>query len=290
MEVEGYLPVRGGKVWYKVVGRGDKTPVVLLHGGPGYTSYYLKPLLKLSDERPVIIFDQLGCGRSGRITDTSLMTIDNYVEEVHQLVQALGLKNYYLLGHSWGTMLGVDYYLKYPEGIHALILGSPCLSAARWVSDADTLLARLPDSTERILRNSIKGIPQDSTVLKDAIEIFFNHFYNRKLPLSADLDSTNAGVGLTVYEYMWGKSEFYATGTLKNYDRTPDLKKIKVPTLYTTGEFDAATPATVKYYQSLTPYAKFVIIKNAGHYTMQDNEMENVMVIRNFLHEQDDKH
>src|ERR1043165_2092344 len=70
---EGYIPVTGGKVWYRIVGEGDKTPILCLHGGPGVPSYYLKPLAALSSDRPVIFYDQLGCGHSDRITDTSLM-------------------------------------------------------------------------------------------------------------------------------------------------------------------------------------------------------------------------
>ena len=76
---EGYIDVNGGKVWYRVVGEGHKTPILLLHGGPGGTSYILNPLSVLGKDRPVIFYDQLGSGRSDRITDTILMTIDNYV-------------------------------------------------------------------------------------------------------------------------------------------------------------------------------------------------------------------
>ena len=286
---EGYLNVTGGKIWYNVVGNGDKTPLVLLHGGPAYTSYYLNPLKALADERPVIFYDQLGCGRSDRITDTSLMTREHYVEELHELLEALHIKKYFLLGHSWGSMLAVDFYLKYPGGIQAMILGSPCLDAKQWMKDADTLIASLPDSVLNILRNNINGVQQDSAVFDNAVNIYFDHFYNRKHPLSADIDSTNANVGENVYEYMWGKSEFFATGTLKTFDRTPDLHEIKVPTLYTTGEFDAARPATIQAQQRLTPGAKFVIIKNAGHYTMQDNAADNLNAIRTFLHEVESK-
>ncbi|MBC7383624.1 MAG: alpha/beta fold hydrolase, partial [Bacteroidia bacterium] len=122
---EGYIDVKGGKLWYRIVGSGNKTPLLLLHGGPGSSSYYLNPLKELAVDRPVIFFDQLGCGRSSRITDTSLMTLDNYVDEVAQLKKALGITDYFLYGHSWGTMLGIDYYLKHPEGIKAIVFGSP---------------------------------------------------------------------------------------------------------------------------------------------------------------------
>ena len=177
---EGYLDVKGGKIWYSVAGGGDETPLVLLHGGPGAASAYLTPLLPLAEDRPVIRFDQLGCGNSDRITDTTLMTVDNYVEQVRALLEKLNVKEYYLYGHSWGTMLGMDYYLKYPAGIRKLILASPCISARRWVADADTLIASLDDSTELVLRNSMKNVSQDAGRLKRAIGEYGARFYNRK--------------------------------------------------------------------------------------------------------------
>ncbi len=284
---EGFVNVKGGKIWYTVIGKGDKTPVLMLHCGPGYPSYYFNPLRDLSNERPVITFDQLGCGRSDRISDTTLMTIENYVEQVKQLLHALQVEEFYLYGHSWGTMLGTDYYLKYPEGIKGLILASPCLSSDRWVHDADTLILTLPDSVQMILRNNIAGIAQDSLKLSAAIGHYFANFYTRKQPRSADLDSAESQMGFNVYRYMWGTSEFFVTGTLKNYDRTGDLNKIKIPTLLLTGEFDAARPSTVKYYQSLTPNSRFKVINNAGHMTMHDNPAEDLKAINDFLSELD---
>lgn len=285
---DGFLDVRGGKIWYQVTGKGNKTPVVMLHGGPGYPSYYLKPLLDLGNERPVIIFDQLGCGRSDRISDTTLMTIDHHVDQLHQLLNALNINEFYLYGHSWGTMLGMDYYLKYPEGIKGLIFSSPCLSAERWMRDADTLISTLPDSIKVILRNDIAGVSQDSTKLNQAIDVYYDNFYSRKQPASADLDSASDQMGLNVYQYMWGSSEFFATGTLKNYDRTKDLKRIDVPTLYLAGEFDEARPATVKYYQSITPNSKMKVIPNSGHLTMQDNLTDDIKTLSDFLLKLDD--
>lgn len=279
---EGFVNVRGGKIWYRVVGEGDKIPILLLHGGPGSASYYLNPLRPLSNDRSVITFDQLGCGRSDGITDTSLMTMDNYVEQIKQLLTTLEVKDVYLYGHSWGTMLGTDYYLKYPEGVHALILASPLLSTNLWVKDADTLISMLPDTIQFVLNESKKSSPQDSSKLAKAIEYYVKNYYARK-PSISYRDSTGSKAGENVYRYMWGNSEFHATGTLKNYDRTSDLKKIRVPTLYITGEFDAARPATVKYYQTLTPNSKFEIIKGAGHDTMNDNPDADIKVISSFL-------
>lgn len=284
---EGFVKVKGGKIWYRVVGKGDKTPILMLHGGPGGQSYYLNPLRPLSKDRPVITFDQLGCGRSDEITDTLLMTMDNYVEQVRQLLISLKVKNFYLYGHSWGTMLGTDYYLKYPEGVQALILASPCLSTKMWMSDADTLISMLPDTIQLALKKSKNNFQQDSSKLIEAIRYFGKIYYTRQPHpfLRYFRDSIGFSKGANVYNYMWGNSEFNATGTMKNYDRTPDLKRIKIPTLYLTGEYDAARPATVRYYQTLTTKSKFVINKGAGHVTMNDNPDADIKTISDFLND-----
>jgi proline iminopeptidase len=280
---EGYINVTGGKVWYRIVGEGDKIPVLLLHGGPGIPSYYLKPLEALSKDRPVIFYDQLGCGKSDHITDTTLMTIKHFVDELTQVVQHLGLKDYYLYGQSWGTMLGTDHYLEHPEGIKALILSSPALSVSRWSKDADTLIATLPDSIQKAIRVNEQTKTYNSPDYQHAVQLYYQHFLARKQPWSADIDSCFSQMGENVYRYMGGPSEFTVTGELKNYDRTNRLGEIKVPTLFITGEFDEARPSTVRYYQSLVPGAKFALIENAGHLTMQDNPQKNIKVIADFL-------
>ena len=91
---EGYVPVKGGQIWYRIVGDSDKTPLLLVHGGPGFPSYYLNPLKELGKDRPVIFFDQLGCGRSETEVDSTLMTVENFVEQLETLMKKLGLKEF----------------------------------------------------------------------------------------------------------------------------------------------------------------------------------------------------
>ena len=277
----GFIDVTGGKVWYKIIGEGNKIPVVLLHGGPGATSYYLNPLSDLGKERPVIFFDQLGCGRSPQNLDSSLMTIESFVEQLEQLRTTLDIKEFYLYGHSWGTMLGVDYYLKYPKAVKAMILGSPCLSAKLWTQDADSLLTTLPDSIQQAIQsNEQKGTFHAPEYL-DAVNVYYKNFVLRTS--TPDGDSAMSQFGTQVYEYMWGPSEFTALGALKDYDQTDRLNEIKVPVLFMAGEFDEARPSTVRYYQSLVSGATFVLIKDAGHFTMLDHPKQNIEAIREFL-------
>lgn len=278
---EGFVNVSGGQVWYKIVGEGNATPIILLHGGPGIPSYYLNPLAELSKNRPVIFYDQLGCGRSKQKLDTSLMTVSSYVEQLEQLRKALGVTEFYLYGSSWGTMLGIDYYLKYPTSVKAIIFSSPCLSAKMWSSDADTLISTLPDSIQLAIQTNLKNRSFDSPDYVKAADVYYKNFVTRTP--SADIDSAFARMNKDVYEYMWGPSEFITLGTLKDYDRTNRLGEIKVPTLFIAGEYDEARPVTVKYYQSLVPESSFILMKNSGHLTMQDNPQQDIRAIRNFL-------
>lgn len=279
---QGFLQVDGGKIWYNIVGTGNKTPILMLHGGPGVPSYYLKPMSALGSDRKIIFFDQLGCGKSDHITDTTLMTVDHYVEEVAKVVKHFGLKEYYLFGQSWGTMLGTEYFLKHPEGIKAMILSSPAISIPRWLKDADSLISTLPDSIQVAIRTNEKTKNYNAPEYKQGVQVFYENFVARKLPWSADIDSCFMEIGKQ-YEYMNGPSEFTIVGALKTFDRTDRLHEINVPTLFITGEFDEAVPSTVKYYQSLVPGASLEIIPGAGHLTMQDSPEQSNKVVRDFL-------
>jgi len=247
---ESYAEVSGGKIWYHVIGEGNATPIVMLHGGPGGTSNSMYALAELSKTRPIVIFDQLGTGKSGYMTDTSLMTIDYFVYQLHEFTNVLGLNEYYLYGHSWGCMLGLDYYLTYPQGIKGLILNSPLVSAEMWIHDTDTLIATLPDSVQQMIRvNEEKGT-YDSPEYQYANNVFYQNFILRNSRIPNSYKVTPSKGNREMYQYMWGPSEFTATGTLKNYDRIDRLDEIGIPTLFVTGEYDEARPVSVKYFST----------------------------------------
>lgn len=282
---EGYVKVKGGKIWYRILGEGKQTPILMLHGGPGGTSRSFYQFASLSETRPVILFDQLGSGRSDHHTDTTLLKVEDFVEQIEALKTSLGLKAFYLHGHSWGTALALEYYLKHPKGIKAIIFNSPYFSTALWEADADTLISTLPDSIQRAIKTGEKNHDFESPEYKNANEVFSKNFGVRKTRLTSELDTATAKSNSFIYNYMWGPTEFTATGTLVHYDRVHSLKTITVPTLFITGEFDEARPATVRYFQRLVPNARYVMIKGAGHGTMHDNRSQNLNAIKMFLDE-----
>jgi proline iminopeptidase len=286
---EGFIEVTGGKVWYQIVGSGSNTPLLLLHGGPGVPGYYLKPLAGLAEDRPIILYHQLGCGRSDKTSDSSFWTIEHFVRELAEVRKALNLDEIHLYGHSWGAMLATDYLLTKPSGIKSVILASPCLSTKMWINDTDSLKSTLPDSIQQIIRKSEDAKTFDTPEFQAAVFEFYKQFLARKQPWSADLDSSMSQLREEMYHYMWGPSEFKATGTLESYDRTDRLGEIKLPTLFTAGQYDECTPATAKHYQSLIPGAKLAIIENAGHLTMHDNPEADIRAIRDFLDKVEEK-
>lgn len=265
---EGYTAVPGGKVWYRVVGNGPGTPLVVLHGGPGAPSYYMASLARLGTDRPVIFYDQLGAGRSDHPTDTTLWRIERFIAELDSLRAHLNLREIHLLGHSWGAMLAMDYVLAKRKGVRSVILASPLVSAARWEADADTLIATLPDSVQQAIATNEAARTYSAPAYQAAVQIFYSRFLTRRG--GPDVDSTFAHFGAGLYDYMWGPSEFTATGTLRTYDRTSRLGELQLPVLYTAGEFDEARPSTVDYFRSLTPGAQFALIPGSAHLTTID--------------------
>lgn len=279
---EAYLSVPDGRIWYKKTGTGSGTPVILLHGGPGYNSFYLKSLEALGDDRQVIRYDQLGSGRSGPMTDTSLMTIPHFVRELDSLRAALGYDRIHLVGHSWGTILGFEYYRAHPEHVVSLTLASAALDIPTWERNARRLVRTLSDSAQQAIRAGEAERNFDAPDYQHALDEFYGKYVWRH-PVAADLDSTIKTANMQIYNYMQGPSEFTISGTLKTYDVTSLLGTIKVPTLYTVGEFDEADPKTIRRFASLTPGARVEVIPGSAHITTWDNPDAMVRVVRSFL-------
>jgi len=130
IENEGYVSVEGGRIWYKIVGSGDATPLLILHGGPGSRSCSMIPGYSLmSNERPIIFYDQLGSGNSDRPTDSTLWNVDRFVDEIDHLRSALNLSELHILGHSCGSTFLIEYMItKKPKGVKSVIFSSPMLS------------------------------------------------------------------------------------------------------------------------------------------------------------------
>jgi proline iminopeptidase len=281
---EGYLQVPGGRIYYAVMGSGPGTPLIVIHGGPGSGSFGLKPWAALGDERRVIRYDQLGAGKADHPTDTTLFTVERAIQELQILRDSLGLDVVHLYGRSWGAMLVEAYMGTTPSGVRSVILSSPLVTTAQWEQDADSLLETLPDSVQAVIARHEAARTTDSPEYQAAAAMYYKLYVTREPRRSkVDADSADRTRGDLVYNYMWGPSEFTATGTLKLFDATEWLRNIKVSTLFVTGEFDEATPASTAMFSKLVPGAEFTIIPRSGHSTENDNPEALLETVRDFL-------
>lgn len=279
----GFIDVPGGKVWYNVVGTGHRTPLLVIHGGPGGSSYYLKGLGALGNDRPVIFYDQLGGGHSDKPNDSTLWRMDRFVQEVTAVREALGLERVHILGHSFGTLILADYMKTKPKGVRSLTFASPVLDVPGYIQDVKTLLAQFPDSIQRAIVDAEQNGTTASPAYQAAVLAFDQAHLARRLPWSADLDSTMTSLNPVPYIYMQGPSEFTITGTLKSYDATESLGDIGVPTLFVVGQYDEVLPARVRKYQKLTPKSVVEIIPDAAHMEIHDQPDVFVKTIRDWL-------
>ena len=279
---EAMLAVDGGNIWYKVSGSGSATPVILLHGGPGYGSFYLKPMEGLSTDRPVVRYDQLGNGKSDRLTDTTKMNIAHFVAELEALRAKLGYDKVNIVGHSWGTILGYEYYKAHPTHVASLTLMSAALNMPSWEANAKVLLKKLPDSLQRAIADAERTAKFEGPAYEAANNEFMSRYVVRHIR-QADWDSTLNTIGMEQYMYFQGPTEFTIIGTLKRYDVSKELKNITVPTFFTVGEFDEANPATIRKQAATVVGAKVAVIDTAAHLTMWDNEPQTLQVVRDFL-------
>lgn len=276
---EGRVPVPGGSIWYRIEGEGSGTPLVTLHGGPGFPSVSLQPLDALAADRPVVFYDQLGCGSSDRPDDESLWTVPRFVEELEALLDHLGYDQVHLLGHSWGTLLGLEFYLGHPTRVVSMVLLGPFLSSPRWTADCDRLIAGMPAD--------LREIHADPYATDDQIERLNTEFKKRhvlRLEVEPDtMQKAREGFGMPVYNAMWGPNEFTATGSLKDYDRTEELEKVEVPVLFLCGRHDEATPESAAYYASLTPNGELHVLDESAHFGFLEQPEEFLEVVEDFL-------
>ncbi len=288
---EGHVDVPGGRVWYRIEGAGAPgVPLLCLHGGPGSTHDYLEPLSDLADERPVVFYDQLGCGRSAGPSDRSLWTVDRAVEELAAVRAALSLGQMHLFGNSWGGWLAMEYLLREPAPPRSLIISSASASVAEWLDDAARLRSELPADTRAVLdrheAHGWLGCPEYVA----ATTVYYQRHVCRLSPWPDCVERSFAGMNAEIYAAMWGATEFGpVTGVLRDFDVRGKLGQIRVPALVTAGRHDEATPERMRSVASELPNAQLSVFENSSHMAFVEERSAYIAHLRGFLRDHDDR-
>jgi proline iminopeptidase len=286
VDPEGFVNVPGGRVSYRTMGSAGRTPLLLLHGGPGGRSCAFSVLSGLAVDRQVIMYDQLGSGRSDRPNDVGLWRTDRFVEELDAVRKALGLRDVHILGHSWGGTLATEYLLtKGTEGVRSVILSSPLISTPRWLADTRRLRLTLPEPVQSALNSCEAVETADDPACVAANDVFEEHFVRGAKALPAVPECEGVTGGDEVYRHMWGAGEFTATGLLRDYDRTDRLGELNLPVLFLAGRHDEAVPETVEDFRRRVPGARMHVLENSAHATYRTETAEYVRIVREFLAE-----
>ncbi len=287
------VPFRDLETWVQVT-RPDRPvagalPLVVLHGGPGMAHDYLRNLAALADEtgRTVVHYDQVGCGRSSHRPDAPIdfWTPALFVDELANVVAALGLERYHLLGQSWGGMLGAEVGVTRPTGLASLSICNSPAAMRLWVAGADVLRAELPtEAREALEAHEADGTTDDPEYL-DATRDFYERHVCRVVPAPQDFLDTEAQMAAepTVYHTMNGVNEFFVTGTLRDWTIVDRLGEIAVPTLVIAGEFDEATPETWAPFVERIPDVRHRVFAGASHCTHLEQPEEFRAVVADFL-------
>jgi len=285
-QTEGRIPFKGHSTWYTIVGEGEepgKAPLLLLHGGPGGAHDYMESMGELArGGRRVIMYDQLGCGKSPVPSNPAMWTVELFVEEVDVVRQALGLERLHILGQSWGGMLGMEYALTQPEGVESLII---CDSPGRmdlWVEEANRLRADLPSDVQETLLKHEQAGTTDDPAYEEACLVFYNRHVCR-VPWSDSVSRSFAQMPNEVYLTMNGPSEFHCIGTLRTWDVTPRLGEITIPTLVISGRYDEATPRISQEVSDGIPGSEWVLFEESSHMPHEEEPERFRQVVVDFL-------
>lgn len=269
----GHVNVLGFKLYYRSFGRPEKGTVLTLHGGPGGTHDYLLPLADLAQfGYRVVLYDQLGCGRSERPKSAKYYTIGRAVDEVEAVRKALRLGRVHLFGSSYGGALALDVGLKYQENLRSLIISNGFASNALAESEWNPHTPKKLRKTLEYYR--AKGDLQNPKRLaaKEALDRIHEcrlevwpHEWNYTLQ--------------HVSEYVYGLID----SSLKGWDVTDRLPEIRLPCLIITGEYDVIAPKLAEAIHRGIHGSKLVNFEKCSHLPMWEDRVAFIETLRDFL-------
>lgn len=249
-----------------------------LHGGPGSSHHYFTRLEALAEHgRPVVMYDQLGCGGSSR-PPVDELDVDVFIGELANLREKLDIERAFVLGTSWGGMLAMEYALTKPSGLLGLVLNSTLASAATWAQEQARLRDELPEEHAETLRT----IDVDDPDYLEA-EAVFNARHFCRLDHAVEIDRMMKVRGKDVYRAMWGPNEWTMTGKLGGWDIRDRLGEITVPVLLTAGRYDMCTPKILDQLRAGFPDAAVVVFDNSSHTPYLEEADEFIGTVERFM-------
>ena len=285
----GTVDFNGHSTWYRITGEPGRTPLVVLHGGPGAGHHYTLSIAGIAEQgRPVVHYDQLGTGLSTHLPDegADFWTVQLFLDELDNLLKALGIADaYHLLGQSWGGMLAAEHAVRRPAGLRGLVIANSPASMELWLAAAAELRAQLPPEVQRTLLAHEAAGTTDHPDYLAAEQVFNERHVCRLTPNPPEVQATweNIAADPTVYHTMNGPNEFHVVGTLKNWSVVDRLHLVEAPTLLVSGRYDEATPDTLRPFADHIPDVRWHMFEHSSHMPHVEEEELYLRVVGTFL-------
>jgi L-proline amide hydrolase len=267
VEREGWVEHDLGRTWYRVVGdvRSERLPLLALHGGPGSTHHYFTPLERLAaDGRAIVLYDQVGCGRSDKAPERE-WSVGLFLDELDAVRAELDLTRVHLLGTSWGGMLALEHALRRPGTLASLVLSSTLAGVAEWEEDARRMRDALPADVLEVLDRHEAAGTYDDPEYEHALQEFDARHFHRGDRERPELVRMRHGRSREAYRAMVGPSEWEMTGVLRGWDVRDRLGELDVPTLVLRGRHDLCTERIARVLVDGIGGAEYAILEESSH-------------------------
>jgi proline iminopeptidase len=268
-------------------------PLLLVHGGPGVPCSYLYDAHAhyAAEGFDVVSWDQLGCGRSDRPDDPALWAVERFVEEVEGVRAQLGWDRFLLLGSSWGSMLGIEYCLKYLHRVRGFVFGNSAASVPGLIRGFDRCKLALGSDTARMMAlREAEGTTDHPEYAAARTLLMYRHMCRmEQWPEPVLRALAPEAIGVAAFSAMFGPHFFNCSGSLRDWDRLADLSRIAVPTLVTTSEWDYLLPEYARLVHEHLPQSELVVFRNSGHMPFWDAADRYHPAVLGFLKRQSER-
>lgn len=289
---EGYMPFEGHQTYYRIVGENEpgKKTLVLLHGGPGSTHNYFEVLDDLAKSgRQLVMYDQIGCGKSFISGRDELFTAQTWIRELEALRAYLGLEEIHLLGQSWGGMQAIIYALDYKaKGICSYILSSTLASAKLWEEEQRRRISYMDQKDQKALFEAVESKNYSGGAYGHALDKFMALYCAGEITdKSPECIKREKISGRASYIQAWGENEFSPTGNLASYEYRDRLHEIKEACLITSGGVDLCSPFIAKDMYDRLPNASWELFQYSRHMPFVEEREKYMRVLGQWLNDHD---
>jgi proline iminopeptidase len=285
---EGFVSGTGARIFYKTLGSG--MPLLLLHGGPGADhSDFLPALEPLASRCQLVLMDERGSGRSERLQDPRGYTLNHMVKDIERVRKHLRIRQFVVLGHSFGGILAQAYAVRHPGRVLGLVLAGTGSSAACINRDFRHIRQALPKALRaRLERCEKAGIFQAGGAYTKAYaaasaEALAAYMYVKAPPRRFKHPPP---LGMEVLREMWvRRSDFRIDGNLKGFDFTDSLSRVRAPALVIIGDRDMVSTESADLTRASLPRATLVVMAECAHMMFIDQTARFNRLLGEFLGE-----